>query len=297
MSTRLEKALLASTAWLSTLKANRDFQGITVVVDRPAGFVQRGQAPDGTAWERTYTHDYGYLPGTQGGDGEGLDVFLGPHAASPDAFWITQSRADGSFDEYKLMLGFAGEAEAKAVYLAHVPEQFFAGIATMPLEMAKALLGIEPKGVMKALLPLALAVCRLGGSASPPTVGAKEQRARLVQTTKADELRYVLGIVLEPDVVDLQGDTYDATTIRDSAWSYLANFRNVSLQHRMFLNGRVEVVESFLAPADMGIGDVAIKEGTWLMGLRLLDEDIWQAVKTGKLTGLSIGGFAVSTAA
>ena len=47
-----------------------DFQGIAVKVDRPQGHVQRGKDAQGNSWERTYKVDYGYITGTQGGDGE-----------------------------------------------------------------------------------------------------------------------------------------------------------------------------------------------------------------------------------
>lgn len=141
----------AATARRLAKQRRREYQGIEIVIDRPRGFVQTGTAPDGTAWERTYAFDYGYIPRTEGGDGEDLDVFIGPNATSKDVFWIFQKDGTGKFDEYKVMLGFASEAEAKAAYIAHVPEQYFSAIAHTSIEMIKALLGLSPQEILLTL--------------------------------------------------------------------------------------------------------------------------------------------------
>src|SRR5262249_30987862 len=62
-----------------------------------------------------------------------------------------QVKCDGSFDEYKVMLGFADGAEAREGYLAHVPEKFLGNMAMTSVEMIKALLGLAPVEVMKRL--------------------------------------------------------------------------------------------------------------------------------------------------
>lgn len=120
------------------------FQGIPIHVDRPKGTKQAGVDDKGTPWERTYKVDYGFIPATKGGDGEGLDVFLGPNNNSPFAYWVTQRKADGDFDEFKLVLGCDTQAEAKKIYLDHVPEKFFAGIREGTVSQIKSLLNQEP---------------------------------------------------------------------------------------------------------------------------------------------------------
>lgn len=120
------------------------YQGIEVYVDRPRGYVQTGETASGQAWERVYFCDYGYLPGTQGGDLEPLDVFLGPVEDAETAYLITQVTAAGEFDELKLMFGFAAPEHAKAMYLRHVPPQYLGSISSMPMSAVKALLGMEP---------------------------------------------------------------------------------------------------------------------------------------------------------
>ncbi len=132
-----------------TVKKTVDFQGITIKIDRPKGFVMRGTDKEGKPWERTYQYDYGYIPKTLGGDGDGLDVFIGPDAKAKDVFWAVQTKPDGSFDEYKAFLGFSSRDEAVRAYKAHIPAKLLDGITSMSLDMMKAMLGLEPGGGIK----------------------------------------------------------------------------------------------------------------------------------------------------
>lgn len=136
----------------SKYKARKDaakkkiaFQGIPIVIDRPRGFVQHGVDEQGAPWTREYQTDYGYIPRTKGGDGEGLDVFVGPDDKSQSAYWITQKKGDGSFDEYKLMIGYDSAAAARKAYEQHVPSKFFGGIREGTIHQIKALLNQEPE--------------------------------------------------------------------------------------------------------------------------------------------------------
>lgn len=140
-------------------------------------------------------------------------------------------------------------------------------------------------------------------AASGPLAGARyvEAEATTVKQVVAtvlkvdDEQRTVLGIVLEPDVVDSQKDTYDTATVRDAAWGYVEAFQNIGLQHQELINGKVRILESYLAPVAFELNGVAIKTGTWLMRVRVTDDTVWADVKAGKLTGFSIGGTAIRT--
>jgi len=127
-----------------TVKKTVDFQGMKIRLDRPKGFVMRGTDEEGKSWERIYKYDYGFLPKTKGGDGDGLDVFVGPDKESGMAFWAIQKKKDGSFDEYKVLLGFPNKKSAMDAYKAHVPSKYFAGMAGMTVNMMKAMLDMMP---------------------------------------------------------------------------------------------------------------------------------------------------------
>jgi hypothetical protein len=132
-----------------TVKFKRDFQGIPVQIERPRGFVMMGTDEKGKHWVRRYKNDYGHIPRTLGGDHEGLDVFIGPKPKSEHAFWAVQRFPDGTFDEYKVFLGFSNRDEAIACYRAHIPKRLMAGMMTMRIDMMKAMLGKNPEHLLK----------------------------------------------------------------------------------------------------------------------------------------------------
>jgi site-specific DNA-adenine methylase len=132
------------------------FQGIPIHVDRPKGSVQMGVDAKGNEWKREYKTDYGFIPRTKGGDGEGLDVFVGPNNNSPFAYWVTQHNDEGEFDEYKLFLGYDSQAEAKKAYEDHIPKKYFGGMREGTIHQIKALLNQEPKEPLSKAVRLML---------------------------------------------------------------------------------------------------------------------------------------------
>jgi DNA adenine methylase len=112
-----------------------------------------------------------------------------------------------------------------------------------------------------------------------------------VPILKAEE-RFVLGVVLEPETEDAQGDIYSADEVRKAAHRFLEEFGGVGLMHQMRVNDQVKIVESYVAPDGFSMGQSTVKPGTWLIGVHVLSDDIWSQVKDGSLTGFSIGGSA-----
>ena len=112
-----------------------------------------------------------------------------------------------------------------------------------------------------------------------------------VPIVKAEE-RFVLGVVLEPETEDAQGDIYSEDEVRKAAHRFLEEFGGLGLMHRMRVNDEVKIRESYLAPADFALGETRIKKGTWLLGVHVLSDAIWAQVQDGTLTGFSIGGSA-----
>jgi len=115
-----------------------------------------------------------------------------------------------------------------------------------------------------------------------------------IQKVDTDK-RLVTGVVLEPDEVDAQGDTIDEEAIERAAHNFLARYNKeteIGNLHKIFGQNGLELVESWIAPVDMKLGKGKVKRGTWLMTIRVLNDHTWQQVKTGEITGLSIGGTA-----
>ena len=60
---------------------------------------------------------YGYIRGTEGVDGDHIDVFLSDNPAGGKVYVIDQMNEDGSFDEHKVMYGFNSALAAKRAYM------------------------------------------------------------------------------------------------------------------------------------------------------------------------------------
>lgn len=115
-----------------------------------------------------------------------------------------------------------------------------------------------------------------------------------------EEEQTVTGVVLQPEVVDGQGDIMSSDVIKETAYNFLANFNaktKLGLQHSTFPKGKLALVESYLAPMNFVLGSKTVKQGSWIMTVKVLDSALWKKVKDGKITGFSIGGRAKVIAA
>lgn len=110
-----------------------------------------------------------------------------------------------------------------------------------------------------------------------------------------DEKQTMTGVVLQPEVTDAQGDIMSSEVIEKAAHNFLAKYNKATqlgLQHKYFGKYKFELYESWLAPQDITINGIFVRQGSWVMTVRVDDKEIWQMVKDGKLTGFSIGGRA-----
>jgi DNA adenine methylase len=93
--------------------------------------------------------------------------------------------------------------------------------------------------------------------------------------------------------VDAQGDTISSEEIRQAAHKFMEDFGNLGLQHKTIVNGKLKLLESFIAPVDFDVDGESVKQGTWLMAERVVDDELWTAIRKGEITGFSIGGSAI----
>jgi len=114
-----------------------------------------------------------------------------------------------------------------------------------------------------------------------------------IRICKTDEERFVLGIVLEPETIDSQNDVYSGQVIRNTAHDFMEKFQNMGFMHRGLINNAVKILESFIAPTDFIVGGQKVKKGTWLLAIRVVDDELWLKIKRGEITGFSIGGSAL----
>jgi len=107
----------------------------------------------------------------------------------------------------------------------------------------------------------------------------------------AKEERYIMGIVMIPEVADAHGEVTSAEEIRQAAHKFLARGPKIGYQHSETPGG-LTLLESYIAPVDFALGTRKIVKGTWLMAVRVDNDKIWKEVKDGTITGFSIEGYA-----
>ena len=98
-----------------------------ITVENPKGSVRRGTDANGNPWETTMQNTYGYIRGTEGVDGDHIDVFLTNDIDGWNGrrvYVVDQYNEDGTFDEHKVMLGFNDEDDARNAYIANYSDDW-----------------------------------------------------------------------------------------------------------------------------------------------------------------------------
>ena len=122
----------------------------------------------------------------------------------------------------------------------------------------------------------------------------------LVPVTKAAPdaapRRITLGVVLEPDSTDLQGDVMKAEDVELSAHAWMEQSQTAGRAHAEVVKG-AKVVESYIAPCDFVVKcadgtEETVLKGSWVLGMRW-PEKVWKQIEDGTLTGYSVGGRGV----
>jgi len=97
--------------------------GYDVTIENPKGSVRRGVDENGKAWGQVMNNTYGYIRGTEGVDGDHIDIFLSDNPESGNVYVVDQvNPKTGQFDEHKVMYGFSSAEEASAAYLSNYEE-------------------------------------------------------------------------------------------------------------------------------------------------------------------------------
>lgn len=112
-------------------KGHVKVDGFDITIENPKGSVRSGKDADGKEWSVTMNNDYGYIRGTEGVDGDHIDVFLSDNPEQGNVYVIDQvNQKTGEYDESKVMYGFNSLEEAKDAYLANFEEGWKVGVVS-----------------------------------------------------------------------------------------------------------------------------------------------------------------------
>jgi len=108
---------------------------------------------------------------------------------------------------------------------------------------------------------------------------------RIVQRSGEDFERVVLAELLVPNVPNSWGDIYTPEAVKEFCYAFSQQGFGLDVEHDQVNVAGVEffVVESFIARA----GDPDFIEGSWVIGVKILDDDLWARVLSGDINGFS----------
>ena len=119
-----------------------------------------------------------------------------------------------------------------------------------------------------------------------------QKEIKQVSVAKAlnEELQQVTYVAMKPGV-DLQGDMVDLETIRLAKESFNRQLRksNLANLYHITKTNDFDIIESYLAPADMTLNGNFVEKGEWLVTLSVTNDALWNMIKSDEITGVSIG--------
>lgn len=160
------------------------WNGLTVSVETAKGEDRTDKETNGDKWRVTMPATYGYILGTVGADKDHVDVFMGDSPESDLVFVVNQNKVDSqSFDEHKVMAGFASAKDARDAYLGSFEDGFGSrvlGSISGPYsiksfrEMLDAGSFSKAKPIGEAISPLSFVDVEVSGEQKPASVAVQE---------------------------------------------------------------------------------------------------------------------------
>lgn len=172
-----------------------DFQGIKIDVENAKGSTRSGEGPEGPWTTYMFAH-YGEIRGTEGTDGDKLDVYVGDNHDSSLVVVIHQHNPwDGQFDEDKVVIGCESVEESIGLYKKQYDRPGFfkeKEYTAMPIGAFWRWVQDEKNHGKKVKLAGKLAMWKKGYAEGQPGVinAAKSQLSMLLAALRAMAFNY-----------------------------------------------------------------------------------------------------------
>jgi phage gp29-like protein len=217
--------------------ARYKFAGLDIAVENPRGTTRTwSDASGATVGSTLMLHDYGFIEGQAGSDGQDLDCYIGPNEDAAHVHLVHQLRAPEftAHDEDKVMLGFRSPEAAKTAYLAHRADgaAAFGGMSVVTLDRFKVKLKRRTSdGKIRASAKFDPTFDAIMAMSDPAVVAL---RARTVKgkkpkryPDKLTERAVKLGArALASDLTGLRGEINDATSFPDLEKRLITYYRD-----------------------------------------------------------------------
>jgi hypothetical protein len=116
---------------------------------------------------------------------------------------------------------------------------------------------------------------------------------KALDTEKRMATFVVLKAMRDESDYDAHGDFYDRETVEEACYNFAENCMKANLGHLVMVDeGTAKIVENYIVPVDITLGDQDVPAGSWLQTWKFADDSLWADVKAGKWNGLSVGCMA-----
>ncbi len=112
----------------------------------------------------------------------------------------------------------------------------------------------------------------------------EEEGIRFIVRDEKGYERIVFAEVLIPDSLNVYGDFHTRRSVQEFAYGFMMNGFGIDVEHdNNDVSSSVYVIESFIARE----GDRDFIPGSWVVGLHIANDEVWQKVVNGELNGFS----------
>lgn len=118
----------------------------------------------------------------------------------------------------------------------------------------------------------------------------KKKSVKLLKESLDKEKRLVYGVVIEPKSIDTDKEWTDEHEIENACHAYMKYFQKKGIEHRQEIIEGLTLVENYICPSNIVMNGALLKKGSWVMVHYVEDEEIWNNIKSGDLTGYSFEG-------
>jgi len=119
----------------------------------------------------------------------------------------------------------------------------------------------------------------------------KSEEMEIVKTDDSQRLVYLVAV--KPNTLDTDNQWFPIETVELMAHRFLVRYglgeAHIFEEHTKKTSG-VFMAQSYLAPVDFVLNSHRIPEGTWMVVLYVPNDDIWNKIMSGELTGASPRG-------
>lgn len=122
----------------------------------------------------------------------------------------------------------------------------------------------------------------------------KSEDMEIIKTDNSQRLVYLVAV--KPNILDTDSQWFSIETVELMAHRFLVRYNlgeaHIFEEHTKKVSG-VFIAQSYVAPVDFVFNNHRISEGTWMVVLYVPNDEIWDKILSGELTGASPRGPAV----